>query len=124
MRVLLWWATNLAALWAAATLVDGISYGSFGWLVLAALVFGIVNLVVRPIVVLLALPAVILTLGLALLLVNALMLLLTAAIVPQFDVRDFFWAAVLGALIVWIVNMLLHAVVGDAGRAWRRRPPG
>ena len=86
--------------------------------------FGIVNLVVRPIVVLLALPAVILTLGLALLLVNALMLLLTGAIVPQFDVRDFFWAAVLGALIVWIVNMLLHAVVGDAQRMWRRRPAG
>ena len=92
--------------------------------VVAALVFGIVNLVVRPLVVLLALPAVILTLGLALLLVNALMLLLTGALVPGFDVRDFFWAAVLGALIVWIVNMLLHAVLPDSSRGWRRFVPG
>ena len=123
MRVLLWWATNVAALWVAAELVDGISYGSVGWLVLAALMFGVVNLVVRPLVVLLALPAVILTLGLALLLVNALMLLLTAAIVPQFDVRDFFWAAVLGALIVWVVNMLLHALLPESERGWRRFLP-
>ncbi|MBD0291186.1 MAG: phage holin family protein [Thermoleophilia bacterium] len=120
MRIVLWWATNLAALWAAAKLVDGITYGSVGWLVLAALVFGVVNLVVRPVIVLLALPAVILTLGLALLLVNALMLLLTGALVPQFEVSDFFWAAVLGALIVWVVNMLLHAVRRDAA-GWRGR---
>lgn len=124
MRVLLWWASNLVALWVAAELVAGISYESAAWLVVAALVFGFVNLIVRPLVVLLALPAVILTLGLALLLVNALMLLLTGALAPGFDVRDFFWAAVLGSLIVWIVNMLLHAVLPDSGRGWRRFVPG
>jgi len=123
-RVLLWWASNLVALWVAAELVARVSYESAAWLVVAALVFGIVNLVVRPLVVLLALPAVILTLGLALLLVNALMLLLTGALVPGFDVRDFFWAAVLGALIVWVVNMLLHAVLPGSGRGWRRFVPG
>jgi putative membrane protein len=111
-RVLLWWATNLAALWVASRLVAGIDYGDDLWvLVLAALVFGLVNLVIRPLVVLLALPAVILTLGLALLLVNALMLVLTDLIVPGFRVADFFWAAILGALIVWAVNMVLDAVV-------------
>lgn len=120
MRILLWWATNLVALWVAAELVDGIAYGSFAWLLVAALVFGLVNLVIRPIVILLALSAVILTLGLALLLVNALMLLLTGALVPQFDVRDFFWGAVLGAIIVWVVNLLLHSLLsGDRG-GWRR----
>lgn len=113
MRVLVWWATNLAALWVAATLVEGIRYDDFWKLALAALVFGVVNLVVRPLVVLLALPAVILTLGIALLAINALMLVLTDWIVPGFEVADFFWAAVLGALVVWVVNMALHAVFRD-----------
>ncbi len=118
MRILLWWATNLAALWVATRLVEGIDYGDDFWvLVLAALAFGLVNLVIRPLVVLLTLPAVILTLGVALLLVNALMLVLTGLIVPEFEVADFFWAAVLGALIVWAVNMVLDALV-------RRTPLG
>jgi putative membrane protein len=120
MRFLLWWATNLAALWVAAKLVDGITYGSVWWLLVAALVFGLVNLVVRPLVVLLALPAVLLTLGIALLFINALMLLLTSALVPDFEVRDFFWAAVLGALIVWLVNLLLHALPPEE-RSWSSR---
>ena len=113
MRVLVWWATNLAALWVAATLVEGIRYDDFWKLALAALVFGVVNLVVRPLVILLALPAVILTLGIALLAVNALMLVLTDWIAPGFEVADFFWAAVPGALVVWVVNMSLHAVFRD-----------
>ena len=120
MRFLLWWATNLAALWVAAKLVDGITYGSVGWLLVAALVFGVVNLVVRPVLVLLALPAVLLTLGIALLFLNALLLLLTSALVPDFHVRDFFGAAVLGALIVWLVNMLLHSLLPEE-RSWRNR---
>ena len=120
MRLLVWWATNFAALWSAAKLVDGIAYGSISWLVVAALVFGVVNLVVRPIVVLLALPAVLLTLGVALLFVNALMLLLTGALVPDFEVRDFFWGAVLGALIVWVVNVLLHRLLPEEP-SWRSR---
>ena len=120
MRVVLWWAMNLAALFVAALLVPGIAYGGGAALVLAALVFGLVNLFIRPLVVLLALPAVILTLGIALLFINALMLLLTDAIVPAFEV-DGFWSAVLGALIVWIVNMILHSLVGSDARWWSRR---
>ncbi len=123
MRFLVWWATNFVALWSAAKLVDGITYGSIAWLVVAALIFGIVNLVIRPVVVLLALPAVVLTLGVALLFVNALMLLLTAALVPDFEVRDFFWAAVLGAVIVWLVNLLLHWLVPEEP-SWRNRWAG
>lgn len=116
MRVLLWWATNVAALFAAATIVPAIDFAGNVWvLVLAGLVFGLVNLVVRPVVVLLALPAVILTLGLALLLVNALMLYLTDVIVGRFEVGGF-WSAVAGALIVWVVNMVLDGLFRD--RPW------
>jgi putative membrane protein len=119
-RALLWWGSNFAALWVAAALLDAVDYGESVWvLVLAALVFGLANLVVRPLVILLALPAVVLTLGLALLLVNAFMLYLTDWIVPDFEVRGFGWA-VLAALIVWAVNMLLHAAVADERRRWRR----
>ena len=113
MRILLWWATNFAALWVAAKLLDGVGYDGIWTLVLAALVFGAVNLLVRPLLILLTLPAVILTLGVALLFINALMLLLTDVIVPDFEVTGF-WTAVLGALIIWVVNMLLHSVLPDA----------
>lgn len=118
-RILVWWASNFVALWVASALLDAVDYGDNLWvLVLAALVFGLVNLVVRPLVVLLALPAVVLTLGLALLLVNAFMLYLTDWIVPDFEVDGFGWA-VLAAIIVWAVNMALHALLGDDRRRWR-----
>jgi putative membrane protein len=118
-RILLWWASNFVALWVAAALFDAIDYGDSLWvLVLAALVFGLVNLVVRPLVILLALPAVLVTLGLALLLVNAFMLYLTDWIVPDFDVDGFGWA-VLAAIIVWIVNMALHALLASERWGWR-----
>ena len=114
-RLLVWWGTNLVALWVAAKLVEGIAYDGFLALALAALVFAVVNLVIRPLIVLLALPAVILTLGIALLLINAFMLWLTGKIVPDFDVADFFWAAVLGALLVWVVNLVLDQVFERVG---------
>ncbi|HEX2110423.1 MAG TPA: phage holin family protein [Gaiellaceae bacterium] len=118
-RILLWWASNFVALWVAAALLDAVEYGDNVWvLVLAALVFGLVNLVIRPVVILLALPAVVLTLGLALLLVNAFMLYVTDWIVPDFEVDGFGWAVV-AAIIVWAVNMALHALVGDERGRWR-----
>lgn len=116
-RLLVWWATNLLALWVATELVEGIAYDEFWTLVLAALVFGAVNLVIRPLIILLALPAVILTLGIALLFINAFMLWLTGKIVPDFEVADFFWAAILGALIVWAVNFVLDQIFERLGQS-------
>jgi putative membrane protein len=115
---LLWsWLSNIVALFAAAAIFSGIDYeGDFWILVLAGLVFGLVNAVVRPLVILLALPAVILTLGFALLLVNALMLWLTDVIVGPFEVSGF-WTAVGAAIIVWLVNWALAALL----RPERRR---
>ena len=113
MRFLLWWALNLLALWVAAELVEGITYDDFWKLILAALIFGIINLFLRPILVLLTLPAVILTLGLLLIIINAFLLWLTGKIVPGFDVADFFWAAILGALIIAIVNFVLDLLLPD-----------
>jgi putative membrane protein len=117
-RFLFGWLSNVVALFVAAVVVPGIDYGDDFWvLIVAGLVFGLVNLVIRPLVILLALPAVFLTLGLALFLVNAFMLYLTDWIVPDFETGSF-WSTLGGALIVWVVNLVLNTVLkpGD----WRR----
>jgi putative membrane protein len=114
MRLLFAWLSNVVALFVAAWIVPGVGYGDDFWvLFLAGLVFAIVNLVVRPLVILLALPAVVLSLGLALFLINAFMLYLTDWIVPSFETGSF-WSTLGAAVIVWIVNLILGAVLrGD-----------
>jgi putative membrane protein len=107
MRLLFAWLSNIVALFVAAWIVSGVGYGDDFWvLFIAALVFTIVNWIVRPLVILLALPAVILTLGLALVLINTFMLYLTDWIVPSFETGSF-WSTLLAAIIVSIVNLLL-----------------
>jgi putative membrane protein len=110
------------ALAVAAWLVDGISVGPGTdreralTLLGVAIIFGLVNAIVRPILRLLTLPLVVLTLGLFLLVLNALMLLLTEWIAEQFDLAfqvDGFWSALLGALIVTIVSFLINIVLPD-----------
>jgi putative membrane protein len=110
------------ALAVAAWLVDGISVGPGTdteralTLLGVAVIFGLVNAIIRPILRLLTLPLVVLTLGLFLLVLNALMLLLTEWIAEQFDLTfqvDGFWSAVLGALIVTVVSFLINIVLPD-----------
>ncbi|MDF6043558.1 phage holin family protein [Streptomyces sp. NPDC005318] len=113
---------NAGALAVAIWLLDNItlSGGSTGrkalTLVLVALIFGLVNFVVKPIVKVLTLPLFILTLGLITLVVNALMLLLTSWLADQFDLSfhvEGFWTAVLGGLIISIVSWALNVVLPD-----------
>jgi putative membrane protein len=85
-------------------------------LILVALIFGLVNFVVKPLVKLLSLPVLILSLGLFTLVINALMLLLTSWLADSFDLAfhvEGFWTAVLGGLIVSIVAWILHVVLPD-----------
>ncbi len=110
---------NGVALWLASLVVPGMAIvggagglGTVGVVLLVALVFGVVNAVVKPIVHVLSIPLYILTLGLFTLVVNAGMLLLTAWITEQtsWGLRvDDFWAALLGALLVSIVSFALSA---------------
>ena len=115
------WASNLLALWVASLVFDGVGYDSKFWvLAVAALVFVLVNAVIRPIVILLALPAVILSLGIVLLFINAFMLWITDKIVPPFEVSGF-WTTVGAAVIVWLVNMVVHRVFKpESGHGLRR----
>ena len=91
------------ALWAATQLVPGIEVRGVGWLLLTALVFGLVNAVLRPPLVVVTFPFTVITLGLFLLVVNAAMLGLTAWLVPGFRV-DGFWPAIWGAVVVSITG--------------------
>ncbi len=118
-RILVLWACNTAALFVADWLFDGLDFSSAWKVVIAGAVFGIVNLIVKPITTLLALPLIIVTLGIALFFVNLLMLYLTSWLVPGFRI-DGFGDAVLGALIIWVVNLVLRAVFGVDGRRRRR----
>jgi putative membrane protein len=114
---------NAVALWVAAWAIPGITFGggSTGqvlWtVVVVALIFGVVNALIKPILKLISLPLIILTLGLFVFIVNALMLELTSWLAGKFDlsfhVDHFFWDAVFGALIVTFVSMLLSFVKTD-----------
>lgn len=106
---------NAAALWCAARFIDGISYtGTWPGLVGVALVFGVVNTFIRPVLRFFSFPIRILTLGLFTLVINALMLWLTANIAQRFDiaftVRGFV-PALLGAILVSILSMVLSTVL-------------
>ena len=92
-------------LWLATEWVQGINVSSATTLILAALLLGVVNAIVRPIVVILTLPATLLTLGLFLLVVNAAMLGLVAAFLPGWAIDGFwpaFWAAIIVSVVSWI----------------------
>lgn len=96
-------------LWLASTLVDGLDFRSGGWLILAAILLGVVNGVVRPLVVLLTLPLTVVTLGLFLLVVNGVMLALVAALLPGFSIGGFwdaFWGAIIVSLVSWAGSMI------------------
>lgn len=104
------------ALWIATEIVPGIHVAGLFSLLLAALVFGLVNAVIRPPAVLLTLPLTILTFGLFLLVVNAAMLGLTALVLPGFSVRGF-WPAVFGAIVVSTVSWIARRLFGGEPRA-------
>jgi putative membrane protein len=116
---------NAAALWAAIRFVPGIAFeGDWPLLFAVALVFGVLNAVIRPVLFVLTLPFLILTLGLFTFVLNALMLWLTSAASDLFGLRfhvDGFGAAFLGALIVTVVSFALSMLVGQPRRERRYR---
>jgi putative membrane protein len=104
------WLIVAVALWITARLVPGVTVSSMGTLAIGALVLGLVNALVRPVLVVLTLPITILTLGLFYLVVNGLAFGLAAALVPGFGVRSF-GSAVVGALVVSVISWLIGAAV-------------
>jgi putative membrane protein len=112
-KLLVRWVCNVVALFVAAWILSGISYGDQWWtLFIAAAVFTLANAWVKPIVAVLSIPFIVVTLGLFYFLINVLMLYLTDWIVPDFEIKTFWWG-VLAAIIVSIVNGLLNLVMPD-----------
>ena len=105
MRLIIRWIVNAVALLVVAKLVPGIAASSITALFLAALVLGLLNAVVRPILLILTLPITIVTLGLFIIVLNALMFWLASAFVPGFTV-DGFIPALLGAIAFSVISML------------------
>lgn len=123
MQFLLRLLATAAALWVAVYLVPGIVYvGGLLGLLGVALVFGLVNAFIRPVLQLLTCPLVVLTLGLFVLILNAFMLWLTAqlsqALGIHFDVIGF-WSALIGAIIIAVVSTVLNLFVGARPRERR-----
>lgn len=102
-------------LWLAAELVPGIEVQGLWTLLGAALLLGIVNAVVRPLLVILTLPITLLTLGLFLLVINAAMLGLVAWMFANFTISGF-WPALLGAIVVSLTGWLASYFIGPRGR--------
>jgi putative membrane protein len=101
-------------LWLASQWVRGVHFDSVGTLLLAALLLGVVNAIVRPIVFLLTLPLTLLTLGLFLLVLNAAMVALVAWILPGFRLHGF-GAALLTWIIVWLTGWIGSSLIGHRG---------
>ena len=102
-RFLLHWLVTALALWITAYILPGVQVGSWQTLAVAAVVLGLFNAVIRPILVVLTLPITVLTLGLFYFLVNGFTFLLVAKLVPGFEVATYWWA-VLGAIIVSVIS--------------------
>jgi putative membrane protein len=122
--ILIRWLITTLAILAVPYLISGVRVESFGSAMLTAAILGILNALVRPILIILTLPLTILTLGLFILIINALLFQLAGAIVPGMYVASF-WSAFFASIIVSIVSWVLNSVVaGGKGEktimVWRR----
>ena len=120
LRIALAIGINALALWVANAIWDSVSIHGFWAYFIGALVLGIANAVIKPILTILTLPLIVLTLGLFYLLINIAMVLLAEWIAPNFSI-DGFWTYVGVVFILWLVNWVAYALLDEveAGRARR-----
>ena len=111
-RFLIHWLVIALALWVTAYILPGVNFDSTTALAIAAIVLGLINAVIRPILTILTLPITILTLGLFYLLVNGFVFFLASKIVPGFEVAGFWWA-VLGAFVVGLISWFVGSFFKD-----------
>lgn len=110
MSLLIKWIVNAVAIIITAYLLPGVRLSGFFAALVTALVLGLVNIFIKPVLLLLTLPLNILTLGLLTLVINALMILLVSAVVPGFNVTGFWWAF-LFSLVLAVINYALNVIV-------------
>jgi putative membrane protein len=112
LRLAVAWAINIAALWVANALFDGVRIHGWRAYLIGAAVLGIANAVLKPILAILTLPLIILTLGFFYLVITIAMVALAEWIAPNFSI-DGFWTYVGTVLIVWLVNWVGHSAVDE-----------
>ena len=110
LKLLLKWLLSAAALLAVTYIYGGVTVASFGTAMVAALIIGLLNMLVRPILVILTIPVTLITLGLFLFVINALMFWAASGLVGGFHVAGF-WAALIGSLIYSALGVLIDAVL-------------
>ncbi len=115
MRLILLWILNAVALLAVAYLLPSIQVASFGSAMIAAVLLGLVNTVVRPVLILLTLPATLLTLGLFLFVINGLMFWLAGSMIDGFAVESF-WSAFFGSLLYSLISWALSSLLVSGKR--------
>jgi putative membrane protein len=109
------WFVTAVGLWVTSELFSGIRADGMASLLFAAIVLGVFNAILRPIILLLTLPINLLTLGLFTFVINGFMLKLTGAVVGGFSVEGF-WTAVGGAILLSVVSFILNVFINDEGR--------
>lgn len=112
MDILIAWSVTAISLLIVSKLPTGVEIDSFGKAIVSALVFGLLNAIVKPILFVLTIPITIVTLGLFLLILNAIIFGLAAAIVSGFRLRWGFWSALIGSIALSIVNSLIYQIIG------------
>lgn len=111
------WFVSALALWIVAQMIPGIQVRDFGSALIAAAVIAVVDAILGPVFRLLAWPFIILTLGLFWFVVNALLLKLASVFTPGFEVHGFF-SAVIGSIVLTILNSVLRHLVFSSGGSW------
>lgn len=111
-KFLIWWGINAVSLYVVASLLPGVHVaGGIGTLLIVALIIGLVNAIVRPVVYLLSCGLIILTIGLIIPIINALLLLLADSLAgTRFEIDTFLWA-VIAALLMGLINSVLHGII-------------
>jgi putative membrane protein len=113
--ILIRWLILTVAILSAAYLLDGMEVQGFTSAFFAAAVLGILNAVLRPVLIILTLPLNILSLGLFTFVINAFLLKMASGVIPGFEVHGF-WPALFGSLIISLVSWLLSSLINDRGR--------
>jgi putative membrane protein len=120
-RLAIAWAINLAALWVADALWDGVRIHGWEAFLIGSAVLGVANALLKPVLTVLTLPLIIVTLGFFYLVINIAMVALAEWIAPNFSI-DGFWTYVGTVVIIWLVNWAAHSLLDDVEGRWRRKP--
>jgi putative membrane protein len=111
---LLHWGITAVSLWVASLIFKGIKFDNATALIVSALLLGLANAVVKPLLIILTLPLTLITFGLFLLVINALMILLVAKLVKGFKVSGF-WTAFFASILISLLSVAIDSVVSEPG---------